>query len=317
MVRAVPDVPAPARAAPRRPCSSCSSATTATPFPARRPDGRHRRLPRGAARGRGDDPRPRDRRPPHDRPVDDPDGRVHGLGRDDRPQPPARHGPGHRSSAARCPSATSPTCSVTSPRCPRSCGSPASSTPSCGGACRPRSTGPRFWWEAPDGSRVRAEYLYGSYSNGRDLPRRTPQVSWPAPTGTRTSSGVPAPRRRAAAHERHRPPDAPAVARTRRRRGQRGPGRVPVRRHVARRVPARTTRRRPEGLAGRAALRRARQRAHGRRVQPGRHPPGLRGGRTRARATRRAAERWMLALRPLSGAPARSRVAQPRPQQRA
>lgn len=31
-----------------------------------------------------------------------------------------------------------------------------------------RSTG--FWWEAPDGSRVRAEYLYGSYSNGRDIP---------------------------------------------------------------------------------------------------------------------------------------------------
>jgi len=27
-----------------------------------------------------------------------------------------------------------------------------------------------FWWEAPDGSRVRAEYLWGSYSNGRDLP---------------------------------------------------------------------------------------------------------------------------------------------------
>jgi alpha-mannosidase len=27
-----------------------------------------------------------------------------------------------------------------------------------------------FWWEAPDGSRVRTEYLYGSYSNGRDLP---------------------------------------------------------------------------------------------------------------------------------------------------
>ena len=31
------------------------------------------------------------------------------------------------------------------------------------------STG--FWWEAPDGSKVRAEYLYGSYSNGRDIPR--------------------------------------------------------------------------------------------------------------------------------------------------
>lgn len=28
-----------------------------------------------------------------------------------------------------------------------------------------------FWWQAPDGSRVRTEYLYGSYSNGRDIPR--------------------------------------------------------------------------------------------------------------------------------------------------
>ena len=27
-----------------------------------------------------------------------------------------------------------------------------------------------FWWDAPDGSRVRCEYLYGSYSNGRDIP---------------------------------------------------------------------------------------------------------------------------------------------------
>ncbi|MEI6571773.1 MAG: alpha-mannosidase, partial [Actinomycetes bacterium] len=27
-----------------------------------------------------------------------------------------------------------------------------------------------FWWEALDGSRVRAEFLVGSYSNGRDLP---------------------------------------------------------------------------------------------------------------------------------------------------
>lgn len=28
-----------------------------------------------------------------------------------------------------------------------------------------------FWWRAPDGSTVRAEYLYGSYSNGRDIPK--------------------------------------------------------------------------------------------------------------------------------------------------
>jgi hypothetical protein len=31
-------------------------------------------------------------------------------------------------------------------------------------------TATAFWWRAPDGSRVRAEYLYGSYSNGRDIP---------------------------------------------------------------------------------------------------------------------------------------------------
>ena len=33
-----------------------------------------------------------------------------------------------------------------------------------------------FWWEAPDGSRVRAEYLYGSYSNGRDIPNDWAQL---------------------------------------------------------------------------------------------------------------------------------------------
>jgi hypothetical protein len=33
-----------------------------------------------------------------------------------------------------------------------------------------------FWWRAPDGSTVRAEYLYGSYSNGRDIPRDPAQL---------------------------------------------------------------------------------------------------------------------------------------------
>jgi alpha-mannosidase len=33
-----------------------------------------------------------------------------------------------------------------------------------------------FWWEAPDGSRVRAEYLCGSYSNGRDLANDAAQL---------------------------------------------------------------------------------------------------------------------------------------------
>ena len=48
-----------------------------------------------------------------------------------------------------------------------------------------------FWWEAPDGSRVRAEYLYGSYSNGRDLPRRRRRCSSRAPAATRPSSATP------------------------------------------------------------------------------------------------------------------------------
>ncbi len=37
-------------------------------------------------------------------------------------------------------------------------------------------TSTAFWWEAPDGSRVRAEYLFGSYSNGRDIPNDWTQL---------------------------------------------------------------------------------------------------------------------------------------------
>ena len=37
-------------------------------------------------------------------------------------------------------------------------------------------TSTAFWWEAPNGSRVRAEYLYGSYSNGRDIPNDWEQL---------------------------------------------------------------------------------------------------------------------------------------------
>ena len=50
-----------------------------------------------------------------------------------------------------------------------------------------------FWWEAPDGSRVRAEYLYGSYSNGRDIPAdadaaRSPGERLPASSSARPAS---------------------------------------------------------------------------------------------------------------------------------
>ena len=44
-----------------------------------------------------------------------------------------------------------------------------------------------FWWEAPDGSRVRAEYLYGSYSNGATFPT-TPSGSSVGRATTKPSS---------------------------------------------------------------------------------------------------------------------------------
>ncbi len=59
-----------------------------------------------------------------------------------------------------------------------------------------------FWWIAPDGSRVRAEYLYGSYSNGRDLPD-DPNGLVARARGYELELGdVPSPRRRRAADER-------------------------------------------------------------------------------------------------------------------
>ena len=123
--------------------------------------------PEGARRART----PRGRGPAVDRSVDGADGRVHGVGRDDGPRPADRAS--HAASRARrrrWTSGTSPTCSVTSRRCPSCSGSQDSSTRWCGAAFLPQVEQTAFWWEAPDGSRVRAEYLYGSYSNGRDLP---------------------------------------------------------------------------------------------------------------------------------------------------
>ena len=100
----------------------------------RRPGRDRRRLPRGPAGGRAAD-RAADRRGPSgDRAVADPDGRVPRLGRDDRPQPRDRLARGRGARRGRCRSATCPTCSATSPRCPRSCAGPGSATPSSGAA---------------------------------------------------------------------------------------------------------------------------------------------------------------------------------------
>ena len=80
-----------------------------------------------------------------------------------------------RRSAGRCASATCPTCSVTSPRCRRSCAAPGSTEPSSG-AASPRSIDRHhFPWRAPDGSTVDTEYLVGGYGNGAylfDVPDR-------------------------------------------------------------------------------------------------------------------------------------------------
>ena len=43
-------------------------------------------------------------------------------------------------------------------------------TPWCGAACRAPIDAPAFWWDGPDGSRVRAEYLSAGYFNGSDMP---------------------------------------------------------------------------------------------------------------------------------------------------
>ena len=81
-----------------------------------------------------------------------------------------------------------------------------------------------FWWEAPDGSRVRCEYLYGSYSNGRDIPEDAKGLVLRAIDYQTRARRRPA--RRHVVDERHRPPDAAAVARAGRRRSERATGRL-------------------------------------------------------------------------------------------
>ena len=82
-----------------------------------------------------------------------------------------------------------------------------------------------FWWEAPDGSTVRAEYLPAATATAPRC-RPTPR-SWSTPSPASRTSGEPA-RRPRPLDERHRPPAAPAVARPGRGRGQRPPGRLPA-----------------------------------------------------------------------------------------
>ena len=118
------------------------------PLPARRPDGRGRRLPRGPARGRGAGCAALAAlRAPRHGPLVRP-ARTSSWSRA-RPSCATSSSAcaGPPASAGRWRSATCPTCSATSPRCPRSCASSASTTPSCGGACPSAVDRSGFWWD--------------------------------------------------------------------------------------------------------------------------------------------------------------------------
>ena len=203
-------------------CGSCACSTSSCadardrpvvrPLPARRPDRvvddylevrpRRQDVERLAATGRLSR-----------RAVDGPHGRVHGVGRDDRARPPARPGAQAGARRRRRRRATSPTCSATSRRCPRSSGSPASTTRSCGAACRRRSTHRRSGGRRPTARGARRVPLRLLLERSRP-PRRRQRLVARARGTTSWSSVPPVSPARHAADERHRPPDAAALARS-------------------------------------------------------------------------------------------------------
>ena len=320
MVRAVPGVPGCGSSACSTSCSRCSSATcryarflldgqTAVldDYLEVRPEAAET-LRRLAASG-----------PPLGRAVDDPHGRVHGLGRDHRPRPAARHARARRSSAARCRSATCPTCSGTSRRCPRCCAWPGSSTRSCGAACRRRSPRPRSGGRRPTARGARRVPLRLVLERPRPARRR--QAARRARSRATSSSSATARLpggglllMNGTDHQLPQPWLGRVVAEA-----NDGAGRLPLRRSP--RSPSTSPSSRPTGLHDlerRAAVGRAGQRAHGRGVEPRRRAPGVRGapsarssaGPSRSRALLLPADRYPHAL-------LEHRVAQPRAQQRA
>ena len=145
-----------------------------------------------------------------------------------------------------------------------------------------------FWWEAPDGSSVRAEYLPTGYGNGAAIPDDAKALVRRVADHEQEIGELPP--RRPAVHERHRPPGAPALARAGGGRSQRAPGRLRARGDHAARLPGRRPHRGPATLEGRAALGGAGQRPHGRGVEPGRREAGGGAGRAGPRAPGRAAQ---------------------------
>ena len=97
------------------------------------------------------------------------------------------------------------------------------------------STG--FWWEAPDGSIVRAEYLPVGYGNGASLPDDAKAFVRRARDHCRGARVVLD--RRPSLHEWVGPPRTPALAQPGGERGQRAPRRLALRDHVPSRLPCR------------------------------------------------------------------------------
>ena len=283
VVRAVPGVPGPARPPPRRAPPAPRARPQLRPLPARRPDRGRRRLPRGTGRGGGDVAAPGRHRPPVGGAVDGPHGRVHGLGRDDRPRPPAR--PAARGRARRCDAGGIPARHVR-PHRADAADPPAGRLRARGGvAGRPvdRHADGVHVGGARRLSGTRGVHVRVVLERSRPSRRRQAAGRAGAELRARARSG-PASRRVDAADERHRPPDAATVARARRRGGERDPGRLPVRRDVARRIPPRPTHRGVRDGARRAAIGSACERAHGSGIEPRRCASGVcsRGARDRA-----------------------------------
>ena len=299
----------------RRRCCRCSRRDLVVrALPARRPDRRDRRLPRGPARGRG---RARAARGAaagsQVGPVDGPDGRVHGLGRDHRARPAARHRRAAPSSAARCTVGLPPR--HVRPRRADAPAAPARRARARGRVARRparRSTQTAFWWEAPDGSRG-ARRVPLRLVLERARPARRRQAARRRAPATTSRARARAPPRRPAADERHRPPAA----------RNRGSAASSPRRTRSRTTTDSSSRRSPstcptqptDGLATvarRAAFGRAGERAHGRRVEPGRRPPACAAAERSLEKRRRAADRAVPARRRLPARAARPRVAQAR-----
>ena len=166
----------------------------------------------------------------------------------------------------------------------------ASSTRSCGAACPRRSTQTAFWWDAPDGSRVRCRVPLRLVLERPRHPRRREAARAARPSTTSSSSATCASGgdmllMNGTDHQMPQPWLGRVVAEANAMQDD-----YRLRRHVAAGVPRRSSR--PTGLPTvdrRAALGRTRERAHGRGVEPRRRAPGVRGGRARARTAGRAA----------------------------